>query len=74
MSAYPISWHQECLNNSTQYAARERKRIEAELARIVREENDNEFYQYQIIMAREKGKTSFDRERFLANEKKKDLE
>lgn len=69
MSLYtrPIEWHEECVRNHRATLENEKRQLEGLLRRIEKSEEQLAFHELQIEEAKRLGKTSFDRDRFLAN-------
>lgn len=60
-----LFWHAECLQNKKNYLAvllQQQNDLGNKISEMI---FDSEFYEKQILTAHEKGKTSFDREKFL---------
>jgi hypothetical protein len=66
---HTIAWHQEGLENSTEYHGREKVRLEAEARRLMRGIADDCFRQRQIDTTVAKGKPDFDAEMFMKKER-----
>jgi hypothetical protein len=65
MSAFPISWHEDCLRNSKLYLEREREKLAAMQAQVEAIAKGIAFRESQIARAKELGKDSYDEERFM---------
>jgi len=65
MSKHPISWHLECLHNFAARLNEDKKIIEKLCQELIDEQNRYDFYFYQILAARKKGKAEFDREKYM---------
>ena len=65
----PITWHEECLQNSLSSLSGYYSELSKLKATIEKLSNDNTFYAHQITKAKEKGLDGFDSERFLKKSK-----
>lgn len=70
-TARPISWHKECFNNFSINLAHEEMILVKEQAKIKRWREEVVFYQKQIEEAERQGKTKFDRDKFMKEQKPK---
>lgn len=59
-----IKWHEECLRNATDSYERDKALHEAEHRRLETRRVSLAIYEYQIKLAKERGMTAFDRDRF----------
>lgn len=59
-----IKWHRECLTNLKNSLQREEAELERVIARVERIRAHVRFYEQQIQAAVDKGKDSFDRDKF----------
>jgi len=64
-----ISWHKECLKNSTLYLQETKRAIGHLQEKVKEDENRVWFLAKQIITAEKEGKDSFDSERYLVKRK-----
>lgn len=62
---FPISWHEECLQNNERYLGDERRALLLRLAMYRKSKKDFEFRRLQVETAKAKGMVDFDGERFL---------
>lgn len=64
MSAYPISWHEQCLKNAREHWAREREKLKNLQEAVKCAERRLAHYALQIDLAKSMGKESFDEDKF----------
>lgn len=59
-----IQWHEECLRNGTDTYERDKALHELQGRRLEEQRVRLAIYEYQIKLAKERGMTAFDRDRF----------
>lgn len=65
MGKNSIAWHKECAKSSSEHYARLKQHIDMELDEYNRGIAELNFYMEQIEQSEIKGKTHFDRDRFM---------
>ncbi len=66
----PLSWHENCLRNSTYNLAREILELERLRKRCEQWAAENELYAQQIAAAKARNMDGFDRDKFLKPRRK----
>jgi len=64
MKKMSVEWHQDCLENSLRYEDELRERIEGMKEQLDRIHESNNFKKRQIALAKLKGVTEFDGDKF----------
>jgi len=67
---FPIEWHRGCLENSIRTNDERKKILNSLQCEIARAQDQNDFYAYQIDLAKKRGRTAFDRDSFGVKRKK----
>jgi len=70
-SSRPIEWHEKNLLNRKYYLQRLKEVLDQKQREIWRHEEEISLLETQIKVAKERGKTQFDKERFLVKRKLK---
>jgi len=64
MTAMPINWHEECLNNQKDYLARQKEQLNRLAESVEKLSQQTILYEEQINRAKSEKRKKFDRERF----------
>lgn len=62
---FPIAWHEECLARRSEFLEKELIGLANKMIEVKAMQNDCDFYGRQIIEARRRKRTEFDRDKFL---------